>query len=98
MLFGVGHRFTPEDVYAGTLLGALEVLDAGITTVMDWAHIMRTPDHADASVRALRDSGVRAVFGYGNPHPPAEIGRRESSSAGGTIKNHCASVTGNPRL
>lgn len=71
MLFGLGHRFTSEDVYAGTLLGALEVLDAGITTVMDWAHIMRTPEHADASVRALRDSGARAVFGYGNPHPPA---------------------------
>src|ERR1700745_3602464 len=26
MLFGIGHRFTPEDVYAGTLLGAIEVL------------------------------------------------------------------------
>ncbi|HYZ54135.1 MAG TPA: amidohydrolase family protein [Streptosporangiaceae bacterium] len=71
MLFGLGHRFTPEDVYIGTLLGALEVLDAGITTVMDWAHIMRTPEHADAAVQGLRESGVRAVFGYGNPHPPA---------------------------
>jgi cytosine/adenosine deaminase-related metal-dependent hydrolase len=71
MLFGLGHRFTPEDVHVGTLLGAIEVLDAGITTVMDWAHIMRTPDHADAAVSGLRDSGVRAVFGYGNPHPPA---------------------------
>jgi 5-methylthioadenosine/S-adenosylhomocysteine deaminase len=71
MLFGLGHRFTPEDVHVGTLLGAIEVLDAGITTVMDWAHIMRTPEHADAAVDGLRSSGVRAVFGYGNPHPPA---------------------------
>lgn len=71
MLFGLGHRFTPDDVQVGTLLGAIEVLDAGITTVMDWAHIMRTPEHADAAVSGLRESGVRAVFGYGNPHPPA---------------------------
>jgi cytosine/adenosine deaminase-related metal-dependent hydrolase len=78
MLFGLGHRFTPEDVHVGTLLGAIEVLDAGITTVMDWAHIMRTPEHADAAVSGLRESGVRAVFGYGNPHaPPAEWYRKD---------------------
>jgi cytosine/adenosine deaminase-related metal-dependent hydrolase len=45
---------------------------------MDWAHIMRSPDHADEAVRALRESGVRAVFGYGNPlPPPAEWYRKD---------------------
>jgi 5-methylthioadenosine/S-adenosylhomocysteine deaminase len=78
MLLGLGTRFTPEDVYAGTFLGAIEALDAGITTIMDWAHIMRSPDHADEAVRALRESGVRAVFGYGNPlPPPAEWYRKD---------------------
>jgi cytosine/adenosine deaminase-related metal-dependent hydrolase len=57
-------RFRPEDVYAGTLAGALECLDAGITTLVDWSHIQLTPDHTEASVRALRESGIRAVFGY----------------------------------
>jgi cytosine/adenosine deaminase-related metal-dependent hydrolase len=57
-------RYRPEDVYAGNLAGALECLDAGITTMLDWSHIQRTPAHTEAAIRALRESGVRAVFGY----------------------------------
>ncbi|MFD0685034.1 amidohydrolase family protein [Actinomadura fibrosa] len=57
-------RYRPDDVYAGTLAGALECLDSGITTVVDWAHIQLSPDHTDANIAALRDSGARAVFGY----------------------------------
>ncbi|MCW1100254.1 hypothetical protein OJ963_41570 [Streptomyces sp. RS2] len=73
MLLELGPRFTPQDVYVAELLGAIEAIDAGVTTVMDWAHIMRSPVHADEAVRGLRDSGIRAVFGYGNPGgPPAE--------------------------
>ncbi|MQA79003.1 MAG: amidohydrolase family protein [Streptosporangiales bacterium] len=63
-----GPAYEPADVYAGTLLGALEALDCGITTLVDWAHIMNTPEHADASVAALLDSGVRAVFAHGTPN------------------------------
>ncbi|WP_187284463.1 amidohydrolase family protein [Streptomyces sp. uw30] len=62
-------RYTPEDLYAGTLWGALQALNAGITTVADWAHNLSTPEHADANVRALHDSGIRAVFLYGGPGP-----------------------------
>lgn len=70
MLLELGHRFSPEDVYAGELLGAIEAVDAGITTIMDWSHIMRSPEHADEAVRGIAESGMRVVFGYGNPHPP----------------------------
>jgi 5-methylthioadenosine/S-adenosylhomocysteine deaminase len=70
MLLELGPRFTPEDVYVAGLLGAIEALDSGITTIMDWSHIMRSPDHADEAVRGLREAGIRAVFGYGNPLPP----------------------------
>jgi cytosine/adenosine deaminase-related metal-dependent hydrolase len=91
MLLTLGPRFGPEDVYAAELLGALEAVDAGITTVLDWAHIMRSPEHADEAVRGLVDSGVRAVFGYGNPGgPPAGWYARdvtrvaESCAAAGT--------------
>lgn len=65
LLGDMGARFRPEDVYAGTLLGALGALDAGITTLVDWAHVQNTPAHSDASVAALRDAGIRAVFGHG---------------------------------
>ncbi|MBG0830634.1 amidohydrolase family protein [Planomonospora sp. ID67723] len=56
--------FRAEDVYAANLWGALEALDAGITTVHDWSHIQLTPEHTDAAVEALRESGIRAVFAY----------------------------------
>jgi 5-methylthioadenosine/S-adenosylhomocysteine deaminase len=59
--------YDPEDVYLGTLLSALGALDAGVTTVFDWAHVQSTPEHTDASIAALRDAGVHAVFGFGPP-------------------------------
>ncbi|MBB2940560.1 cytosine/adenosine deaminase-related metal-dependent hydrolase [Actinoplanes lutulentus] len=59
--------FTPGDVRDGTYYGALDALDSGVTTLFDWAHIMNTPEHADASVEALSASGIRAVFGHSIP-------------------------------
>jgi 5-methylthioadenosine/S-adenosylhomocysteine deaminase len=59
--------FTPGDVRDGTYFGALEALDAGVTTVFDSSHVVHTPEHADAAVEALKASGVRATFGYGAP-------------------------------
>ncbi|GLY85633.1 amidohydrolase family protein [Actinoallomurus iriomotensis] len=60
-------RYGPEDVYAGVLRGALRAIDSGVTTVADWSQIITTPAHADENVRALRDSGIRALFLYGPP-------------------------------
>src|SRR5579883_2156373 len=56
-----------EDAYAGNLIGALGAIDSGITTMLDWSHIQNTPEHADATIQALKDSGIRAVFAYGPP-------------------------------
>jgi 5-methylthioadenosine/S-adenosylhomocysteine deaminase len=61
-------KYRPEDVYAATLWGALECINAGITTLVDWAHIMNTPEHADAAVKALEESGLRSVFAFGFPN------------------------------
>jgi 5-methylthioadenosine/S-adenosylhomocysteine deaminase len=61
-------HYRPDDVYAGNLWGALECLNAGITTLVDWSHIMNTPDHADAAVHALQEVGLRSVFAYGFPN------------------------------
>ena len=60
----MGPRHRPEDVYAGNLAGALECLDGGVTTLLDWSHVQFTPAHTEACVEALRASGARAVFGY----------------------------------
>jgi cytosine/adenosine deaminase-related metal-dependent hydrolase len=62
--------YRPEDVFAGNLLGILEALDNGITTTLDWSHCaVMTPEHTDAAVAGLRESGARAVFAYGNASP-----------------------------
>jgi cytosine/adenosine deaminase-related metal-dependent hydrolase len=61
-----GAKYTPEDAYIGDLLSALGAIDTGVTTILDWSHIQNTPEHSDACVKALAESGVRAVFGYGN--------------------------------
>jgi cytosine/adenosine deaminase-related metal-dependent hydrolase len=54
-----------EDAYAATLAGSIEALDSGVTTLLDWNHVSgHTPDHADASVAALREAGLRAVFAW----------------------------------
>ena len=58
--------YRPEDVYASNLAGALECINAGITTLLDWSHINNTPDHPDAAVRGLQESGIRAVYAYGS--------------------------------
>jgi 5-methylthioadenosine/S-adenosylhomocysteine deaminase len=62
-----GAKYTPDDVYAGDLFSALGAVDSGVTCVLDWSHIHNTPDHTDAAIKALAESGVRAVFAYGNP-------------------------------
>ena len=61
-----GKVFRPEDVHAGNLLSAVESLDAGITTTVDWSHGLQTTDHADAAVDALQSVPGRFVLAYGN--------------------------------
>ncbi|MER7132613.1 amidohydrolase family protein [Streptosporangium saharense] len=63
----LGPAFLAEDVHAANLWGALEALDSGTTTVYDWSHIQLTPDHTDAALDALAESGIRCVFGYCRP-------------------------------
>jgi cytosine/adenosine deaminase-related metal-dependent hydrolase len=62
-------------VYAGNYVGALEALEAGVTTILDFSHCNNTPEHADAALQGLRDAGIRAMFAYGfYPAPTAEPG------------------------
>ncbi|MFB5763282.1 amidohydrolase family protein [Paenibacillus medicaginis] len=61
---GYGSRLRPEDSYIANLLGALEALNAGVTTLLDWS-MSYSPDHTDELIRGLQDSGIRAVFALG---------------------------------
>ena len=61
-----GKVFRPEDIYAGNLLSAIESLDAGVTTTVDWSHGLQTVDHAEAAVDALEAVPGRFVLAYEN--------------------------------
>lgn len=58
------HVYTPEDVYWGQYAGALEQLNAGTTTLVDTSQCTETPEHTDAAVRGLTESGARVVYAY----------------------------------
>jgi cytosine/adenosine deaminase-related metal-dependent hydrolase len=67
VLHKLGPTFRPQDAYTGNLVSAVGAIDAGITTLLDWSHIQASPEHTDAAIQALEDSGMRAVFAYGFP-------------------------------
>lgn len=57
--------YDAEDAYLGNHLGALEAINAGVTTIVDHCHLINSPEHADRLIDGLDDSGIRAVFCYG---------------------------------
>jgi cytosine/adenosine deaminase-related metal-dependent hydrolase len=67
----LGQKYEPGDMYQGTRLAAAEALNSGITFVHSWCHNIRSPAYAEADLRALRESGLRARFSYGpmQAHP-----------------------------
>jgi 5-methylthioadenosine/S-adenosylhomocysteine deaminase len=56
--------YRPQDVYINELFGGLSQLDDGVTTVHDVSQIHHTPEHSDAAIQALFDTGRRFAFGY----------------------------------
>jgi cytosine/adenosine deaminase-related metal-dependent hydrolase len=60
-----GVRCLPSDLFHGTRLGLVDALNTGITTVHDWAHNLRSPEHVDGNLRAHEEVGLRGRFSYG---------------------------------
>ncbi|WP_137391015.1 amidohydrolase family protein [Rhodoligotrophos defluvii] len=76
---GLATYFRPEDIYIANLVGALSKLNAGITTLVDWCHNNPTPDHTDAAIDGLEESGARALFLHGSPKPNPKPGQKHFS-------------------
>ncbi|AUX26129.1 amidohydrolase [Sorangium cellulosum] len=56
--------FRPQDAFVAVFASALSQLDAGVTTVVDTSQVGHSPDHTDAVIEALQESGRRTVFVY----------------------------------
>ena len=92
-LQALADAYTSADHYAAVRFAATEAINAGITTVHNWAHGLRNPLDTDAELQALVDSGIRARFGYGTfrgsrpfPYDRADLPRvmREWIAGGGS--------------
>lgn len=63
--FDLGRSpYDPEDNYISELVAALNQVSAGITTGIDTSQSSHTPEHTDAMIQGLVDSGARALFAY----------------------------------
>ena len=106
---GLATVFTPADLHIATLVGALNQINCGTTTLVDWCHNNPTPAHNDAAVAALLQSGIRAAYFHGTPkpdpkpgetpfweqpHPRAEVERLLSEHAGEPLLSIHAAVLG----
>ncbi|WP_375389165.1 amidohydrolase family protein [uncultured Amnibacterium sp.] len=63
---------TPREAYLRTMLGAVEMLQRGVTSVQDDAFLMPfpTPEIVDAVAQAYADSGIRATLALDQPELP----------------------------
>jgi cytosine/adenosine deaminase-related metal-dependent hydrolase len=73
---GLATVFEPQDLHIATLVGALNQLNCGTTTLGDWCHNNKTPAHNDAAVQGLIESGIRVAFFHGTPKPDPQPGER----------------------
>jgi 5-methylthioadenosine/S-adenosylhomocysteine deaminase len=74
----LGKACSPDDMYQGARLSAVEALHSGITHVHDWCHNIKTPADARADLRAMREVGIRGRFSYGyfqgqSPSQPMDL-------------------------
>jgi 5-methylthioadenosine/S-adenosylhomocysteine deaminase len=83
------NEFRPEDAYIGNLIGAVRSIDAGITTITDLSQVSNTPEHSDALIKGLKESGIRAIYAYSRGSGPAA---KYPGDAERILKQHFASA------
>ncbi|AHH20980.1 amidohydrolase family protein [Nocardia nova SH22a] len=90
--YGIGAKMTAEDLATACRVGALEALDAGVTTIFDCCDCVNTPEHAEANVEALRASGIRSVYAYGmqryDYEPPAFTAHAQRLADAARLRGH----------
>src|SRR6516225_7326444 len=55
-----------DDFHNSVSLGLAELANGGVTTVHNWSHNNRSPQHLDAELNAHRDSLLRARYAFGH--------------------------------
>ena len=61
-IYGCARVLTPEHFYTGSLLGCVEAIRSGVTTVCEHNFLNPSPECGFETIRAMMNSGLRAVF------------------------------------
>jgi len=57
--------YLPEDAHIAELIASLSQINDGVTTTVDTSQVQLTPEHTDACIAGLKESGRRCLFTYG---------------------------------
>jgi 5-methylthioadenosine/S-adenosylhomocysteine deaminase len=61
-IYGAAQVLRPDHFYTGSLLGCVEAIRSGVTTVCEHNFLNPYPECAFETVRAIQNSGLRSVF------------------------------------
>jgi 5-methylthioadenosine/S-adenosylhomocysteine deaminase len=61
-IYGCARVLQPEHFYTGSLLGCIEAIRSGVTTLCEHNFLNPSQECAFETIRAIKESGVRAVF------------------------------------
>jgi 5-methylthioadenosine/S-adenosylhomocysteine deaminase len=61
-IYECARALTPDHFYAGSMLGCIEAVRSGVTTVCEHNFLNPSPECAFETLRAIRESGLRSVF------------------------------------
>jgi cytosine/adenosine deaminase-related metal-dependent hydrolase len=64
-IFHLREKFSAADMHDSAFATGLEMMDNGITAVLDFCHNTMTPAHAQEALRGHRRTGQRVLFCYG---------------------------------
>ncbi len=74
MTFPCSAYLTEEDCYSGAVLGCLEGLHSGITTMIDYMNPHNRPGLSDPIIKAFNDLHLRGVYGRGSMNTGEQFG------------------------
>jgi 5-methylthioadenosine/S-adenosylhomocysteine deaminase len=87
-IYALGKELRAEDCYQGALLGCLESVRSGTTTIVDHHFLFRDGEIADAILSAFKDMKIRGFLARGMMDSGALVAR-QSKQSHGEIFRHC---------
>ncbi|MGW4031812.1 amidohydrolase family protein [Streptomyces sp. NPDC004838] len=64
-VFYLREHYSAEDIHDATIAGSTQMIDAGVTGVLDFCHNVMSPESAEAGLRAHRKTRQRTLWAYG---------------------------------